>query len=227
MPRRAIRFAVGDDLLRGETWKVWSQGHELYLTCRRFSVPFKVSFHGDGRCHVRFDRQMIERHARPDSRFRKNPEAQRWQHDRTSDQQILYKVMVPHGSVSIERSGDEPSNLVIVPSPANGDVAEVFLVLSEPDVEPSLPQSAEGRPQGHLGILPLQGGAVVSIDYRHRIFLPSPKMGGSLEMILGERENLLKPGIRSVFAIGTPDGPAFLEAVRETVVTNDGSDTSR
>jgi hypothetical protein len=211
MPRQEIRFAVANDVCRGETWKVWSQGDELYLTCRRFSVPLKVSFHGDGRCHVRFDPHMIERHARPDSHLRRNPEVQRWEHDRTSEQGVLFKVMVPHGSVSIERSGDDPSHLVLVPAPAEEDIAEVFLTLTDSDVDASLPDSAEGRQQGHLGTLPLRGGAVVSVDFRHRVFLTPPRMEGAVEMILGDRESLLAAGVRGVFAVETPDGPAFLE----------------
>ncbi len=224
MPRNVIRFAVGNDEHRGETWKAWSQGSELYLAWRGLAVPLKVSFHGDGRCHVRFDPRIVEQDARPDSRFQRNPEVQRWEIDRSIGQQILFKVMVLRNSVSIERSGDEPSDLLIAPAPAEGDVAEIFLALTTPDVEPSLPESAEGRPQGCLGILPLAGGAIVSVDYRHRVFLPpSKKMSGSLEMIRGDRESLLKSRVRGVFAVSTTDGMAFLEVVFDPSVTNEDS----
>jgi hypothetical protein len=126
---------------------------------------------------------------------------------------VLFKVMVPHASVSIERSKDDPSSLLIVPAPADGDVAEVFLVFTQSDAEPTLPESAEGRPKGHLGVLQLQTGASVSVDFRYQVFLPPPRTGGSLEMISGDREDLLKPGSRAVFSMETPDGPAFVEGV--------------
>ena len=63
---------------------------------------------------------------------------------------------------------------------------------------------------------------MVSIDYRHRVFLPPPKkMSRSLEMILGDRESLLESRVRGVLAVGTTDCMAFLEVIMDPSETNE------
>jgi hypothetical protein len=219
MPRQEIRFAVANEEFRGETWKVWCQGDELYLAFRGM-VPVKVSFHGDGRCHVRLDRETMKRLAPHDSRFRKNPELQRWQIDRRTNQQTLFRVIVPYGAVSIERSTNDRADIVYVPPPVLGDASEVSLVAGTPANEPSIQSIDSRKPHGHVGTLYLEGGDHVSVIFHQRKFHAPPDSSGRPEMILGERDGVLTPGARCIYFVGPPDGPGFIEAVVGKVRTS-------
>src|SRR5688572_6774902 len=70
-PGDGIRWAVGSsDGFRSSTWRFWgNKKGDCYMSVRVLGGTFKMSFHGDRRCHSAFTTEYVQRVSLARSRF--------------------------------------------------------------------------------------------------------------------------------------------------------------
>lgn len=139
MAERAIRFGVanGDRSKKAATWRCWTNlGHDntVYLTCRELQGSLHLSLHDTGRWHVafaseRFD-QLFDQQSQPGSRF-----AGQWLKPQQTAPgwTLACRIHTPWYAVTSSNS-ENTKSIVWIEAPTHGNMSEVCVLLSTPEV---------------------------------------------------------------------------------------------
>lgn len=140
MAHQAIRFGVAnaERTLRGAKWGCWTNGgsdNSVYLTCRELRGSIHLSLHETGQWHVAFAgerfKELFAPNAQPASRF-----AGRWTRppEVTPGWTVAAHIYTPAKAVTSSLARGN-KRIVWIEQPADGLMAEVTILLAEPQAK--------------------------------------------------------------------------------------------
>lgn len=168
----ALRFAAcAADQMTTNSWRVWNQGDNIYLTCRDAMKEFKVSLHASGIWRVAYTQRAIAR--RPEL----VPEGQdrvwtKWAPpaDAATRPVVAFQIAFPAYTAFVpqaHRKIRRPE--VLVPFPTDSALMAVVSVCVCPTSEPL---SSVEPPIYVLGILSLSMGRSAQLVLTHDLAAP-------------------------------------------------------